>query len=214
MSLKTSCPACGAEMVFRSKATVFAVCAYCRSTVVRHDIDVETLGKMAELTADMSPLQVGTRGKFRGVAFQILGRVRQVWEDGNWNEWFAAFENGREGWIAEAQGDYMVNFSAPANSGIIPKRDQVSIGTMIRLGPKGDPYEVTDIRDVTCEGSDGELPFACPKGRKSRSVDLTGDDSRFACIDYSDEGDSVYLGTFARFEDLSFSGLRVIDGWA
>jgi len=107
---KYSCPSCGAEMVFHSGLSVYAVCPYCRSTVVRHDVDLEAIGTMATLPDDMSPLQIGTDGFYQGTRFSLVGRMKIGWKDGSWNEWFMLADDGRKGWLAEAQGFYAVSF--------------------------------------------------------------------------------------------------------
>jgi len=56
------CPSCGGPVPFQSAISVFAVCPYCTSMLVRHDLDVESLGKMAVLAEDSSPLQIGSAG--------------------------------------------------------------------------------------------------------------------------------------------------------
>ena len=59
--------------------------------VVRRDVDVEALGKVAALPPDLSPLQLGSSGTFRDVGFTLIGRVRLAYDGGSWNEWFALF---------------------------------------------------------------------------------------------------------------------------
>src|SRR5512139_495009 len=107
---KFSCPSCGAEVPFASSISVYAVCKYCNSMIVRHDLDVEAIGKMAVLPDDMSPFQIGTEGFYLGQHFTLVGRMKMGWEDGSWNEWFMATDDGRKGWLAEAQGFYAVSF--------------------------------------------------------------------------------------------------------
>jgi hypothetical protein len=209
--LKLACPACGAEIGFKSKITVFAVCSFCSSMVVRHDLDLESLGKMAELPADMSPFQIGTRGKFEGSAFELVGRLRILWENGAWNEWYAHFENGKEAWLAEAQGHYMMSFPH-ANTSKVPPLESLQPGMHLDL-TESTRFHVDDIKDATCGGSEGELPMKSPKGRKNTSVDLSASDGRFACIDYSNDGIRLFLGRYVEFEELKLTGLREIDGW-
>ena len=84
--------------------------------VVRRDLDVESIGTMAALPQDMSPFQIGTQGKFDGVGFGIIGRMKLSWENGYWNEWFIVSEDGRKGWLAEAQGFYAVSFEIEENA--------------------------------------------------------------------------------------------------
>ena len=62
MARTAACPSCGAPVVFKSAASIFAVCEYCQSTLVRHDQALEDIGKMAALAEDRSPLQLGSEG--------------------------------------------------------------------------------------------------------------------------------------------------------
>jgi hypothetical protein len=203
------CPACGGELRFRSRVSVFTVCSYCSSMVVRHDLNLETLGKMAELPLDMSPLQVGTRGRYRNKAFELVGRLKIGWEDGTWNEWYALFDDGSDGWLAEAQGFYAMSFEVKDTRNVPPRR-AIAPGRSVTFANE---FEVTDIKEATCVGSEGELPFQGPKGRTSTSVDLIGSEGHFACIDYSDDGVRLYVGSYVEFDDLKLTSLREIDGW-
>lgn len=208
--LKVNCPSCGAEVKFVSGVSVFAVCAYCRSTIVRHDRDVESFGKMAILADEWSPLQLGTAGKYGGVNFTLLGRLRQTWERGHWNEWFCYFDDARHGWLSEAQGFYHISL-ALQELPQLPAADSIAVGARVELA--GKTFEVKDIKKVECTFSEGELPFKALSGRKSLSVDLASTGSAFACIDYSDEGVNVYCGEYLKFDDFRFSYLRELDGW-
>lgn len=163
------CPACGGELRFKSRVSVFGVCSYCASMVVRHDMNLETLGKMAQLPPDMSPLQLGTRGNYEGKRFELIGRLKIGWENGSWNEWYALFDDRREGWLAEAQGFYMVSFQEQSIDKV-PKRKDLAPGRSFPLVSEK-IFQVDDIKEATCIGSEGELPMKGPKGRKSTSVD-------------------------------------------
>lgn len=92
MAITASCPSCGAPVVFQSASSVFAVCAYCSSTLVRHDQNLEDIGKMAALVEDRSPLQLGTEGSYKGVHFALIGRIQIKYEQGIWNEWHLLFD--------------------------------------------------------------------------------------------------------------------------
>lgn len=207
--IRLSCPSCGAEVNFRSASSIFAVCEYCRSMLVRKDMDLQALGKMALLQEDMSPLKVGTQGRYEKTSFSIVGRLRIRWEEGAWNEWFLLFDDGREGWLGEAQGFYMVSF--PVLVPPLPPLEEIKVGLEIKL--QDTLYQIDDIKEVCCEGSEGELPFQAPKGRKSTSIDLTGPDRRFACLDYSKDGIQTYAGSYVDFDSLKFQFLREINGW-
>lgn len=208
---KLPCPACGAELPFRSSVSVFAVCAYCGSMVVRHDMDLQALGKMAQLPADMSPLQLGAQGRYGKDRFVLVGRLKIAWEAGSWNEWYALFDDGRAGWLAEAQGFWMMSFAA-APPPDLPAVGAVRPGISLRLSGHR-LFQVDDIKEATCVGSEGELPMKAAAGRKSTSVDLSGPGDEFACIDYAEDGARLYVGEYVEFDELRMSPLRQIDGW-
>lgn len=175
--------------------------------VVRHDVDLEALGKMAVLPPDRSPLQLGARGSFEGAGFELIGRLRLAWKDGRWNEWFLQFDDGRTGWLGEAQGRYMLSFAQPGAA--VPVLGDLYPTRRLELA--GQVYQVDDIKPVVCEGSEGELPFAAPTGRRTTSVDLSGAGGIFANLEYAPGGAILYLGRHLPFEDFRFSGLRELD---
>lgn len=206
------CPACGGQVTFKSKASVFSVCSYCKATLVRHDINLEVYGTMADVQLDVSPLQIGTRGQFNKKSFELVGRMRLRWSDGFWNEWYALFDDGRAGWLAEAQGFYAMNFE-DADNWDLPPASQLFPGTAVMLKAHG-KFQVDDIKKAECIGSEGELPIRAPKGRHSVSVDLSGEDGQFACIEYpAGELCRVFLGRYYDFDQFKFSFLRELDGW-
>jgi hypothetical protein len=208
--MKLLCPACGGEVNFMSKASVFGVCSYCNSTLVCHDKDIENLGKMSEMPQDMSPIQIGTSGTFAKSRFQVVGRQKLNWENGSWNEWYVVYDNGTAGWIADSQGHYMLSFESDAKSAL-PSREQIRIGQTVVINKIN--FTVDDVKDVTCVGSQGELPMKALPGRKATSVDLLGPQDEFACIDYSADGLRLYVGKYEEFESLKFMNLREFDGW-
>src|SRR5690349_21816400 len=105
-----ACPSCGAKVQFKSSASFFAVCDHCRSTLLRQDLNIENLGVMADLKPDGSPIQLGTGGRYLNVHFTVIGRIQLQYENGIWNEWHLLFDDGRTGWLGEAQGIYTVTF--------------------------------------------------------------------------------------------------------
>ncbi len=212
--MKLLCPACGGEVAFKSKWSVFGVCPYCASMLVRRDLDVENLGKQSAMPADFSPLQLGTRGRIESASFELVGRLKIGWVDGNWNEWYAAFDDGRDGWISDAEGLFTLSFQKRDVSRT-PGVSDFKAGDQITL--LGKTFEVSDIKQVTCLATEGELPFASRAGRKSTSIDLHGSDDTFCTLDFGDDEKSeppiIYLGTSREFEDFQFNHLREFDGW-
>jgi hypothetical protein len=209
--LQTNCPSCGAALTFRSSFSVFAVCGFCGSTVVRTDRDVQSIGTMADLPEEMTPLQVGTGLSYRGRAYELAGRVRMGWADGAWNEWYMVGGDA-EGWLAEAQGFLTVAFPQPLDAAPGLGTAAVRLNQIVMVS--GRSFRVADIKDATCIGSEGELPFAAPRGRAARYADMVGEHGMFASIEDAAEGRRLYTGEYVDFDDLGLHNFRALEGWA
>lgn len=201
-----SCPACGAEVRFQTSVTVTSVCTYCASVLVRRDIDIESIGKVAQLLGDVSPIQIGTRGSFEKTHFDIAGRAVYSWSEGFWSEWFAKFDDGRSGWLVEAQGFFGMCFERHWET----KKTYLSLGQKVSIEGHGS-FEVSDIKKNSCVFVEGELPFVPALKTPRTSVDLRGPDSKFATV----EQDSIqlFVGAWVPFDNFNFHHLRELDGW-
>ena len=211
--LKLNCTSCGAEVEFRSRASVFAVCAFCKSTLVRQDMNLEVLGKMSDLQYDLTPIQLGTSGKYEGKGFDVIGRLKVSYTDGFWNEWYVIFSDGTTGWLAEAQGFLAICFTREDLQ--IPQAGSIQPGTAVDLDPNGGTgiFLVEDMRKVNCIFSEGELPVNAVKGRESLSVDLATANGDMATIEYAKGEDRLFIGKYLDFDQFEFRDLRRIDGW-
>src|SRR5581483_10743210 len=86
-SRSARCPNCGAPIEFKWSSSVQTVCEYCRSVVVRTDVDLKAVGSVADLPADGSPIHLATEGRHGDEPFVVAGRIIYQYEQGNWNEW-------------------------------------------------------------------------------------------------------------------------------
>ena len=203
--MKTAnCTSCGAPVSFRSAASLLAVCAFCKSTLIRHDLDLENLGKMAVLLEDASPLQLGAEGRYKGSQFALIGRIQLRYSAGLWNEWFLLFDNQRTGWLSEANGNYVLTFLATVPEPL-PAFDAVKLEQSILL--LGETFQVANKETATCIAGEGELPFKIGAGFAAPVIDLTND-KNFASIDYSDDQPMVFIGVQIALADLRMTGLR------
>ena len=57
-----TCPNCGAQIRFRWSSAIQTTCEYCKSILVRHDVNLTKVGQVADLPPDISPIQIGTEG--------------------------------------------------------------------------------------------------------------------------------------------------------
>lgn len=203
--MKTAnCPTCGAQVTFRTVASIMAVCEYCRSTLIRRGADVENIGKMAELIEDASLVQLGTEGKYKGMHFAVIGRIQLQYPQGLWNEWHLLFDNQRSGWLSDANGDYTVTFLSWVPEPL-PALADLTAGKEVMLN--GEPFTVTDIEHGKCIAGAGELLFKVGAGFDAPSADLRSA-RNFASIDYSEQVPLLFLGASVDFADLHFTNLR------
>ena len=93
------CPSCGAAIEADEQYAQIVVCGSCQSTVVLDERAARLAGKMAVLAKPEGPLFVGATGDVGGIGFNVLGRIRYGWEQGFWDEWYLALEDGSDSWI-------------------------------------------------------------------------------------------------------------------
>lgn len=206
--IERKCPSCGAMVPFRTSISLYAVCPFCRSLALRKDLDLEKLGVSAQLQPDGTPLQLGTRGFYREAPFEAVGRMQLQTPHGFWNEWFLMFEDGRQGWLGEAQGAYAVSFATEYN---VPSFQ--SLKTLAKVEIKGSKYQVLELIEAKYLAAEGELPFKPPLGESVKTADLIGENGAFGTIDYSEEPPAVFTGEYQDFDALSFTNLKTIEGW-
>ncbi len=207
MALTASCPSCGAPVVFKSAGSVFAVCEYCQSTLVRHDQALEDIGKMAALVEDRSPLQIGAEGRYKGVHFALIGRIQIRYSQGIWNEWHIMFDDMRTAWLSEAAGEYVLTFIKHVSEEL-PAFDSLKAGQ--RFVMAGAPWTVFNIEQAECIAGQGELPFKVGAGYPVNAVDLRGGvgGGGFATLDYSETPPLLFVGEPVDFKSLKMSNLR------
>ena len=205
-----ACPSCGAPVTFASSVSAIAVCAHCRATLLRTDLDVEQIGTMSALLEDPTPLQLGAEGRYRGSHFAVVGRIQVRWEHGRWNEWYIVLDDQRTGWLGEAGGEYSVSFETSVAE---PPPPWTALRPGVAVTLAGVQYEVVDRREAEVVGGEGELPFRVESGWATATADLKTSTARFATLDYSDDAPRVYLGEAVELDALDLRGLRELEGW-
>ncbi|HYS54666.1 MAG TPA: DUF4178 domain-containing protein [Thermoanaerobaculia bacterium] len=182
-----NCPACGGRIEFAIGSSVVVVCDHCHSVIARTDRGVDDLGKVAAIIDTGSPLQRGLAGKYHGTGFRLTGRTQMRHQAGGvWDEWYAAFDDGRWGWLAEAQGKYYVTFKMPARD--LPSKEEIAVGARV------DGMVVSEIGTATVISGEGEIPWKVIPDSTYAYADLSGGQGHFATIDYSEEAPLLFKG--------------------
>lgn len=204
-----NCPNCGAKIVFRWSSSVQTVCEYCKSILVRTDVDLKKVGQAADLPPDSSPIQLNSEGIYRNKSFVVVGRIVYEYDQGAWNEWHVMMNNGTSAWLSDAQQEYAVSFSVKASN--LPPATNVDVGQQFTWD--GERYTVSVITPAHYRGVEGELPFQYWDKTDVTFVDLRSETGKFATLDYSDPEPALYLGEFVEFEQLKLKNLRSFEGW-
>jgi hypothetical protein len=205
-----NCPNCGAQIKFLWSSAIQTTCEYCRSILLRRDVDLERVGEVADLPPDSSPLQIASEGVYGGKPFVVVGRILYDYELGGWNEWHLIFNDGKSGWLSDAQLEYDVSFLTNPPG---PLPVQGSLVTGNRLQWNGALYEVSSITRAHYKGVQGELPFEYWDKSDVLFADLRTADGKFGTIDYSEEKPLLFLGEALEFDDLKLKNLREFEGW-
>jgi len=201
-----NCPNCGAPIVFRWSSSVQTVCTYCKSILVRTDVDLKKVSQVADLPPNASPIQIGTEGVYNHHSFVAVGRIIYEYDQGTWNEWHVVMNNG-SAWLSDAQDNYVVTFAAPGRK--LPP--QARIGQQYIWD--NETYTVTTITKAHYRGVEGELPFQYWDKDDVVFVDLMSEHGKFGTLDYSDESPALYLGESVEFDDLKLKNLCSFEGW-
>ena len=204
-----TCPNCGAKIVFKWSSSVQTTCEFCKSILVRTDVDLTKVGQLADLPPDISPIQLNTEGVYKNRAFVVIGRILYEYEQGGWNEWNLMMNDGGSGWLSDAQQEYAVSFAIPGQK--LPALSQLQVGQQYLWS--GQQYTMSVITPAHYRGVQGELPFQFWDKTDVTFADFRTETGKFATLDYSDKEPALYLGEFVEFEDLKLKNLRQFEGW-
>jgi hypothetical protein len=209
-ALVANCPSCGGPVEFKSGQSIVVICQYCRSAVARTDRDLKDLGKVAELVETGSPLDIGLRGTWKDVPFELTGRAQLGHEmGGQWDEWYATFSNGWLGWLAEAQGRFYITFQYPIPQGVeVPQFDQLRLGQPVPDLPWPTPLIVAETGRATALGAKGEIPYLLTPGATYYYADLSGTNGAFGTLDYNESPPLVFLGQQVTLAELGITTTR------
>lgn len=200
----------------RSAALPYVSCGHCQSLIRREGEGLSAIGQVAVLPFDVSPIQLGTTGRWDGQGFEIVGRVRWGWADGAWNEWLMLMADGRQRWLGEAMGRFMVTAERPdlldmAEIATFAAGGKVRRGTQIVVD--GVSFIAADIKEAQCLGCEGDLSRPTPARAALTSIDWRSHDGAVLSVQRDAEGTTVWAGGSAGLADLAPRGLRQLEGW-
>ncbi len=181
------------------------MCGYCQSTVVREGEVLRRLGKMAELFADYSPLQLLASGRWQNRGFMVVGRLQYKYGDATWSEWQVAFDDGGSGTLAEDNGAFV--FTVPATvQKELPEAAYLRVGATTAVNGKS--YSVSFNESVALFSAEGELDHLPPLGTPFPMVELRSETGEVLSVDYSSMPPQLSSGRSVQLDDLALKGLK------
>jgi hypothetical protein len=207
VSHEAKCPSCGAPIVFSLGSSLLKVCDHCGSAVARKGADVANYGKVAEIVATASVLELGVSGSYAGAPrFELIGRLQLDYGSGTWDEWMMGFRNESWAWLSESQGKF--HYMAQAALPPVPAFEDLKVGDVVDLGPPG-AFVVAEKRSARFASAVGELPFDVKPGSTLNYADLSGPGGQFATLDYAsgDAAEALYVGREVTLDELGITRL-------
>ncbi|HSP80131.1 MAG TPA: DUF4178 domain-containing protein, partial [Myxococcaceae bacterium] len=113
-----NCPSCGAPVQFTAGSALVVVCEHCQTVVAKKGRHLEAHGKIGAIVDTDTPLQLGAEGRYARVGYRVVGHLQKDHGKGPWDEWYVEFDDGRTGWLSEAEGFFYLLFAAGHEPGL------------------------------------------------------------------------------------------------
>ena len=211
---RAPCPGCGAPVEFSSAQASYAVCEFCRSTVLRQGDVLQRKGSMAEVFEDYSPMRIGATGNMlregKPDVFTLVGRLQLKSDAGAWSEWVAAFSDGALGFLSEDNGQFVWSWPWQAEPPLIRngpyKATDWMLGAQKAFG--GRNFTVTSVQKARLVSAQGQLAQLPEPGQPYWLVELRSEDGEVLSVDFSAQPPALSLGERVLLDDLKMQGLR------
>ncbi|MFT5683761.1 MAG: ribosomal protein S27E [Myxococcota bacterium] len=168
MSLRLTCPSCGAEHTLHNPGITVLVCDNCDTTLYREE-GILRAGEKSIVGEPSSNLAIGSTGQVGDRQVTLLGRIQFQGATSTWDEWFGTDEKGREVWLTEDEKNYTLERALPQP--LPGSSPDMSIGAELSLA--GRRYQVDERGEARCLGGEGQLPRPIRPGEQYRFIDAT-----------------------------------------
>ncbi|WIG95218.1 DUF4178 domain-containing protein [Myxococcus sp. SDU36] len=194
------CPSCGAMVEFTAGSAQVVVCGYCQTVVARKGLDFESHGKIGSIVPTDSPLQLRAEGRYRKVAYTIVGHLQKDHGEGPWDEWYVEFADGRTGWLSESEGAFHLMFDMGPEADVA--LEDLHPGERLHLRERAWVIEERGHGRVVAAA--GQLPSDVDPTQDAWYVDATGPKGAFLTLDFGTRGHSpeVFVGEALKLEEL------------
>ncbi|MFW5857107.1 MAG: DUF4178 domain-containing protein [Planctomycetota bacterium] len=165
---RIACTDCGSPVEVKNAAMAEMVsCAACGAVLDLESDDTQVLAKILLDKRPPAPLQLGQRGRLKGVTWEVVGRVRMRDGISMWNEFLLFSSKKGYAWLQVEQGHWTFlkkSKSKPALDPRVAAEDQT-----FRL--YGMTFKVYEKSSATVDYIEGEFPYQAAVGDKLGYMD-------------------------------------------
>lgn len=108
-----ACNGCHAPVKFDHDGSWASVCTNCYGLVLRSGERLGAGQRTMPIVPDLSPMRIGTYGKYQDQEFRITGRIRVVGDNGYRNYWSLKGRDLPYRWLVHAYGNYALMRKEP-----------------------------------------------------------------------------------------------------
>ena len=198
-----NCPSCGAAVEFTAGSAQVLVCGHCQTVVAKKGLDLEAHGKIGAIVDTDSPLQLHVEGRLGRDAYRVVGHLQKDHGAGPWDEWYVEFDDGRSGWLSEAEGAWYLLYA----EGTAPDLSLEDFEPGHRFSLKGHRLVVEERGHGRVVAAEGQLPSDVDPSADSHYVDATGPRGVFVTLDFGKWATEpeVYVGKKLKLEELGIA---------
>lgn len=103
-----TCPECKRTITIRSYATNVIICSHCFAPIKKLERYIKERTNLVIAKDELTPIQIGSHGKWNDKKFEIIGRVRCIYSEGYTNNWTMLFDDDSIKMLVEDCGEYAV----------------------------------------------------------------------------------------------------------
>jgi hypothetical protein len=176
------------------------VCGYCQTVVAKKGLNLEAHGKIGAIVDTDSPLQLNAEGRIGRVGYRVVGHLQKDHGAGPWDEWYVELDDGRTGWLSEAEGAFYFLLGNDSEPGL--SFEDFTPGHRFSL--KGHRFVVEERGHGRVVAAAGQLPSDVDPSADSYYVDATGPGGVFATLDFGTgtTDPEVFIGRRMKLEEL------------
>lgn len=210
---KLPCPNCSVLQDLYIDGHLFNTCKACGCQYfIDKEKNTSTIEVKNPSRSSFSFVAIGSTGKYKARAFEIIGHIRSIDKNSISNEWLMLFSNGELLWLIESAFSYFVFDSKPI---MLPSGffNDKKVGSSISIELKD--YFITELTKQVEFEAHGQLPKNCYNDEpyfRYEAVSLTTKDYVSICI-FDVDNIEAYRGNAVTLKSLELSTFNDFKSW-